>query len=285
MPRSIPDLYAGGQLVLLGRYTGAGDVALRLTGRVNDASETFTYEAAFPAEGKANAFIEPLWAKRRVGVLLDQIRLHGESKELVDDVIRLSKEYGIQTPYTSYLILEDSAPLSRGGEELERRRALEAKLGAAAPTKPPAAPSPEETADRAEREAAAKSVASGFRKKDGKDAVEAATYLRKLKESDKDEGGGRVPIKRAGGRTFFEIRGLWVDGGFEASDATTSVKFGSAAYFRILELRPELAEFLKVSSEMVLRTAKGKALVITTSSGAETLSDERISGLFTEVSK
>jgi len=107
LPRALPDLYAGGQLVLLGRYTGQGDVAFELTGRVNGKVETFVYENRFAAAESKGAFIELLWAQRRIGHLLDQIRLHGETKELVDDVIRLSKEYGIQTPYTSQLILED----------------------------------------------------------------------------------------------------------------------------------------------------------------------------------
>src|SRR6185503_10239056 len=47
------------------------------------------------------------WARRHVGYLLDSIRLRGENRELVDEIVRLSMQYGIQTPYTSYLILED----------------------------------------------------------------------------------------------------------------------------------------------------------------------------------
>ena len=301
MPRAIPDLYAGGQLVLMGRYTGSGDVALRLTGRVNDAAETFTYEAGFSAEDKKHAFLEPLWAKRRIGVLLDQIRLHGESKELVDDVIRLSKEYGIQTPYTSYLILEDgrqmgAAPATgafRGGEalardraEAEKRRAVEGKLADAVPA--PSAPKPEakpeakaaEEAARAEHNAVTKSLSGGFGKKDGKDAVETAKYLRQLKEADKSGDPGLVRSRKSAGRTFYAVRELWVDEAFDAADATTLVKFGSAAYFRLLELRPELAELFKVSPELVVRTSAGKALVISSAGGAETLTDAQIAALF-----
>jgi Ca-activated chloride channel family protein len=292
MPRAIPDLYAGGQLVLMGRYTGTGDVALRLTGRVNEAAQAFTYEASFPAESRAHAFVEPLWAKRRIGVLLDQIRLHGESKELVDDVIRLSKEYGIQTPYTSYLILEDgrqvsaAAPGLGGGAERaddEKRREVARKLAAdrPAPAAPPAPEPKPEAAAREESNALAKSLSGGFGKKDGKDAVEAATYLRRLKESDKAGAErGLARSQKAAGRTFYALRDLWVDETFEAADATTLVKFGSAAYFRLLELRPELAEAFKVGAELVLRTSAGKALVITASGGAETLTDAQIGGLF-----
>ncbi|HEX7899134.1 MAG TPA: VIT domain-containing protein [Planctomycetota bacterium] len=299
MPRAIPDLYAGGQLVLMGRYTGSGDVALRLTGRVNEAAETFTYEAGFAAEDKKHGFIEPLWAKRRIGALLDQIRMHGETKELVDDVIRLSKEYGIQTPYTSYLILEDGrqmgAAAPAGGTrgamdraEAEKRRDVEGKLAVARPEapkpEPAAAPAVKaaEDAAREEHNALAKSVASGFGKKDGKDAVETASYLRRLKEADKGEAFDRslVRSRKSAGRTFYALRDLWVDDAFEAADKTTLVKFGSPAYFRLLELRPELAEIFKVSVELVVRTSAGKALVITTTGGAETLSDPELTGLF-----
>ena len=48
-----------------------------------------------------------LWASRRIGYLLDQIRLNGENKELVDEITQLAREHGIVTPYTSYLIMED----------------------------------------------------------------------------------------------------------------------------------------------------------------------------------
>ena len=52
-------------------------------------------------------FIPRLWATRRVGYLLDEIRLHGENAELRDEVTELARKYGIVTPYTAYLIVED----------------------------------------------------------------------------------------------------------------------------------------------------------------------------------
>jgi Ca-activated chloride channel family protein len=44
-----------------------------------------------------------------VGYLLDEIRLHGENAELRDEVTQLARKYGIVTPYTAYLIVEDEA--------------------------------------------------------------------------------------------------------------------------------------------------------------------------------
>src|SRR5438046_1052051 len=46
---------------------------------------------------------------RRVGYLLDEIRLHGDNKELKDEVTELARKYSIVTPYTAYLIIEDEA--------------------------------------------------------------------------------------------------------------------------------------------------------------------------------
>src|SRR5262249_26672967 len=63
----------------------------------------------FPAKTVDDkSFVEHLWARRKVGYLLDQIRANGEKKELVDETVALAKKYGIATPYTSYLIVPDA---------------------------------------------------------------------------------------------------------------------------------------------------------------------------------
>jgi Ca-activated chloride channel homolog len=106
-PSPLPDLFKGEQLVLVGRYSGKGDSAVIVQGSVNGAERKFTYEVKFPAESDECDFIPRLWATRRVGYLLDEIRLHGENSELRDEVTELARKYCIVTPYTAYLILED----------------------------------------------------------------------------------------------------------------------------------------------------------------------------------
>ena len=108
-PTNLPDLFNGDQMVLLGRYTGHGEVALTLAGTVNGKPRTIVEEVTFPQGGEAAdlAFVPRLWATRRVGFLLDETRLRGEDRELLDEITRLARRYGIVTPYTSYLILED----------------------------------------------------------------------------------------------------------------------------------------------------------------------------------
>jgi len=96
---------------------------------VNGAAKKFTYEVKFPDEASDNEFIPRLWATRRVGYLLDEIRLHGENAELRDEVTELARKYGIVTPYTAYLIMEDEThrgvpvPL-QSMQELGRDRAV-----------------------------------------------------------------------------------------------------------------------------------------------------------------
>jgi Ca-activated chloride channel family protein len=109
-PKELPDLFHGGQLVVLGRYSGKGSVALTLTGKAGKEMQEFVYEASFPEQTKEDkAFVADLWARRKVGYLLDQIRRNGEQKELVEEVKKLAKKHGITTPYTSYLVVPDTA--------------------------------------------------------------------------------------------------------------------------------------------------------------------------------
>jgi Ca-activated chloride channel family protein len=107
-PPQLPDLFHGGQLVVMGRYSGRGPVALKLSGTVGPETKEYVYETTFPDKtNDEKSFVEHVWARRKVGYLLDQIRLNGEKKELVEEVTLLAKKYGIATPYTSYLIVPD----------------------------------------------------------------------------------------------------------------------------------------------------------------------------------
>ena len=107
-PPQLPDLFHGGQLVVLARYTGKGHAAIKLTGSVGKDPKEFVYEVNFPEKTNGeHEFVEQLWARRKVGYLLDQIRANGEKKELVEEVVILAKKYGIATPYTSYLVVPD----------------------------------------------------------------------------------------------------------------------------------------------------------------------------------
>ncbi|MBI3947596.1 MAG: VWA domain-containing protein, partial [Armatimonadetes bacterium] len=106
-PKRLPDLFAGSQVLVFGRYRHSGRFDVTLKGSVGGNLRRFTYPADFVGEERGSGFIPRLWATRKVGTLLDEIRLHGQNKELVDEVTRLGLEYGIVTPYTSSLVEED----------------------------------------------------------------------------------------------------------------------------------------------------------------------------------
>src|SRR6266850_4380482 len=104
-PAQLPDLFKGDQLVVTGRYAGSGEVEAKLTGMANGREQTFNYKVKF--NDSSNDYVARLWATRRVGFLLDEIRIHGETSELRDEATDLARRYGIVTPYTAYLIVED----------------------------------------------------------------------------------------------------------------------------------------------------------------------------------
>jgi len=120
-PPQLPDLFVGGQLVVLGRYQGTGKAVLRLIGQVGTTTKEFNYEVELQDKPDAKPYVEDLWARRKVGYLLDQLRTGGEKREIVDEVTMLAKRYGIATPYTSYLVVPDETPLHRPGSPILRR--------------------------------------------------------------------------------------------------------------------------------------------------------------------
>ncbi|MBY0227885.1 MAG: VIT and VWA domain-containing protein [Gemmataceae bacterium] len=114
-PAELPDLFHGGQLEVMCRFSGKGPSAIKLTGLVGKEKKEFVYELTFPEKTEdGKEFVEQLWARRKVGFLLDQIRINGEKDELKKEVVALAKKYGITTPYTSWLIVPD-APVPVAG--------------------------------------------------------------------------------------------------------------------------------------------------------------------------
>ncbi len=136
-PADLPDLFHGNQLVVMGRFSGKGSSAIQLSGMVGVEKKEFAYDVSFPDKtNDDHAFVEQLWARRKVGFMLDQIRAIGEKKELVDEVIALAKKYGITTPYTSYLIVPDAAVPVAGNKGADGKPDVRFHYGAGAAAAP-----------------------------------------------------------------------------------------------------------------------------------------------------
>jgi Ca-activated chloride channel family protein len=103
-PEALPDLFEGSSLLLTGRYRATGDKAtVRVRGRAGDQRREYVYYFDLNPVGGRD-FVPRLWATRRVGALLDQVRVEGESQALVDEIRELGLGYGLVTPYTTFVI-------------------------------------------------------------------------------------------------------------------------------------------------------------------------------------
>jgi Ca-activated chloride channel homolog len=125
-PAKLGDLFCGTELRILGRYDGEGDGKVVVTGGSAKGEQRFTYDVGLPRREEGYGFIPRLWAIRKVGYLLDEIRRKGENRELKDEVVELAMEYGIVTPYTSFLVQEDRPVIAERPVEM-RRGFLEAQ--------------------------------------------------------------------------------------------------------------------------------------------------------------
>jgi Ca-activated chloride channel family protein len=120
------DLFAGEQLVLVGRYSRPGAAKVVVKGTLNGETKKYDYRAKLrkKSQDQTHSFVEKLWAIRRVGEIIDEIDLHGSNDELIDELTGLSKQHGIMTPYTSFLAEEDTNLNDRLAIRLDAAEAL-----------------------------------------------------------------------------------------------------------------------------------------------------------------
>jgi Ca-activated chloride channel family protein len=262
-PRQLPDLFRGSQVTLIGRYRNTSDlrnVLLRLSGKTNNQTRSFAYEnLRFPSNADDNDFLPRLWATRRVGWLMEQIRANGEQKELHDEIVDLGTRYGIVTPYTSYLALEssnedDAMRVTNGVMRRERAGVGGAMnnrqvtgLNAVPPPMPSATPIPSNAPQQATMSAP---------KVSGAGAVRESKSVSKLKDADRaDEEGRSAAVRNVNGKTFYLREGdVWTDAEFDAKAKTpeTSVAFGSEAYFDLIKREPKLADYFALGERVVV---------------------------------
>ena len=304
-PRETPDLFHGSQLLLLGRYRDDGDAEVILGGKVGAQTKTYSYEVNFPDRERDNDFLAHLWATRKVGFLLDEIRLRGENSELRDEVIALGREYGIVTPYTSYLVTEDEPPIvpnRLGWRDRDEGRwgplpaepalgafdmaASEESLGGGGWSSPGTAAAPAPAAPIAadyERYHALSTVTRSAGQTSGSaatgdDGRRMSEQLRGMREADRQQTGGFTQY--VAGRLFVRTGSGWVEDGTGAAGATLEIKYLSDAYFAVLAAHPELSALLSLGQDVTLRVGDGKALVIRASSGRETVSADELESFF-----
>lgn len=255
-PRRLPDLFKGSQLVLVGRYDGTGDHAVRLRGKAKDRPVELTYEFGYPRREGGHDFLPRLWAVRHVGYLLDQLRLGKEdADELKDEIIKLSLKYGIVTPYTSYLVREDR-PEARELAALPVGRAAAGERGSFG--MPPA-----------ETEAAGQ----GLRGPSGPAAVHAADTIGAMKtESAMEARAARMAY--VGSKTFYFDGTAWLDSEYDAKLPCIKIAYASEAYGQLLAAAPEVAGYLALGQSVKFRL--GELCIEVGREGAVRLTDQQL---------
>jgi len=226
-PGSLSDLFAGDEMVVFGRYRGAGSAggerSVVVRGRRNGRTEEFQ-TALMDREGDAR-YIEQLWAARKVGALSREIRLRGQTRELMDALKQLALRYGILTEYTSYLVQEPNIVV-RG--QMERQRA-----------EPAAARSDQGGATWITRSAREKDMANA-------PSLAAVTVTAAADSTAIDEvlraRSGINPTQRVGGRLFIWRDSTWTDLSHGDSLRVVTVAPYSEAYFALLRAMPDLGQ-------------------------------------------
>jgi Ca-activated chloride channel family protein len=236
-PRTLPDIFKGGQLVLTGRYRDAGLSKVLLTGQAGDENLKFTYKLDFAdkTDREDFAFVARLWAQRKIGWLIEQIRLHGMNKEMVDQIVELSTRYGIMTQYTSFLAEEDQQITNLIDASEQAAVAMEKPLliqhGAAG---------------------VSQSMQSGKMKGARQTAPQARYY---------DESGREVTVetvKIIGSKTFYLKRDGWMDAEYKEHLTLQEIEPFSDEYFKLAQKDPSQAQYLTFAPDRAIIAVIGE---------------------------
>lgn len=255
-PPDIPDLFAGSQLILLGRYREGGPTRITLKGLVNQEERSYTYENLSFRKKGGDDFIPRLWATRAVGYYLTQIRLYGEKQEWIDSIVALSTRYGIITPYTSFLVQEKDIFSAQGREAVVQDFEAEMAEAAAEPAFGEAA---------VERSVYQKSLSAA--------PVEAALPVNITVSAGM--GGSRKTVqvsdvvKSVGSKTFLWRNDTWIDTTFDRSMKTKKVLFLSDEYFDLISKYTGLGSYFALG-ERVIVVYEGQAYETVPEEGSDT---------------
>ncbi|MDP3046888.1 MAG: hypothetical protein Q8O07_05360, partial [Chloroflexota bacterium] len=219
-PNPLPDLFAGSQLVVAGRYRGDGSATITLSGISGDKETRFTYTGDFPRSSLLDPSVARLWATRKVGYLLTQIRLHGADKELVNEIVDLATRFGIVTPYTSFLV-DERQNLALPGAPKAAAEQLFGQLSTPAPAA-------------------------------GPQAVQNSQSLDALRSGS--QGAGQAPgqMKQVDDKAFVLRQGAWIDTTYKEGMKLIKVAFGSDDLFALVASRPDWGKYFAVGDRLTV---------------------------------
>jgi Ca-activated chloride channel family protein len=258
-PSGPVDIFAGEDLVVLARYDGSGNAVIRFDGQTTSGPVTWTSRVNFPDRSRENPFVARLWATQRVGYLSAEKRKHGGSREIDDEIRDLGERFGIPTEFSSYLVVEpgmNNRIQLRGTSSGVNSMPMVATGAATRLSAPVSAPVQFEAAKAAAAQRSATNMAM----------ADSASGLRE-----------DANVSHAGNVTFVLRDSVWTDVRYKSTGAVLRVKPFSDAYFKLLELQPDLREAFTVGDRAII---SGRSMAIElTPTGEERLSDKDITML------
>jgi Ca-activated chloride channel family protein len=227
-PADIPGIFAGSQVLLAGRYDGAGEATITVTGNSARGPEELIYDVVFPERDGSDPAVAQLWAQRRVADLLTELRIEGVRDSLIEEIVEIASQFGIVTPYTAYLAEEPDLAFRDD-------RAFDAVVG------------------QAEELAAAPAA--------GKDAVDRAEALGGLREGQL-VGGYGLGSRVVGAHAYYLVDGAWTRDDFEPGTDAPEVEVGSAEFLELVTEAPELAEAAALGERVVTMGPEGWITIV-----------------------
>ena len=302
-PRDLGHLYRGAQLLVVGRYRNDGASHVTLTGKLSSepTPRAFAFDVSFPATEAQNDFLPRLWATRKIGYLLDEIRLHGERAELRDECVALSRRFGIVTPYTSYLVAPDSemqginvpvlsqrAPDTTGTQLSLQNRSRNAPQPSAAPSESESASQDFAAFDSARVASAPPRTMAGGDSTGGAPAAQSvapsggmgdggrrlSTRLRTMREAERSGVDDAVTARFVAGRTFTRSGTGWTDARYRPGMRTLRIRAMSAAYFALLRARPGVASALALGDRVTVAIDGERAVIVDPTAPADLGADQ-----------
>ena len=115
-PASYPDLYSERPVMIFGKFKGKAKGRIVITGMMGDKSFAKTLEISSIKQTVSNTALPYLWAKQRIALLIDY-NVYERTSQRVNEITKLGKRYGVQTPYTAFGVL---------GNELGKKKVIPA---------------------------------------------------------------------------------------------------------------------------------------------------------------
>jgi Ca-activated chloride channel family protein len=279
-PKNEIDLFAGEQLVLVGRYKKPGVAKVIVEGKVGGTEQKLDFPATFVEKSNDDSFgfIEKLWAVRRVGEILDELDLKGKNDELVRELVELATRHGILTPYTSFMAdenvkIHDFATNSTvAGERLLALRESGGQAGAG------------QRDYKGKLQNAMQVPASGSDKSGSESALRAVADVANLNmggmggmkyggqgqaknfapEAQKELASANQNIRNIGNRTFYQRGGRWIDSQVTKTQETNPkrIKQFSDEYFELARQNGKTISQYLVFDEPVLLNLDNQAYLI-----------------------